>query len=148
MMETYTEMLNTSEFAKRVANDLNKKYNSNYTYKDISKCISMTDNKIKMPVWGPYSKKYMGISKIINELADKGARYDFSIHPTLWNSSTPVPNVTVPSNYHLWNCKNDYTFYSYLAPLSASSFIIFDMPIYFLEYGPHTGIFIDRKSVV
>lgn len=37
----------------------------------------MTDNKIKMPVWGPYSKKYMGISKIINELADKGARYDF-----------------------------------------------------------------------
>ena len=49
----------------------------------------MTDNKIKMPVWGPYSKKYMGISKIINELADKGARYDFSIHPTLWNSSTP-----------------------------------------------------------
>lgn len=73
----------------------------------------MTDNKIKMPVWGPYSKKYMGISKIINELADKGARYDFSIHPTLWNSSTPVPNVTVPSNYHLWNCKNDYTFYSY-----------------------------------
>lgn len=70
----------------------------------------MTDNKIKMPVWGPYSKKYMGISKIINELADKGARYDFSVHPTLWNSSTPVPNVTVPSNYHLWNCKNDYTF--------------------------------------
>ena len=59
----------------------------------------MTDNKIKMPVWGPYSKKYMGISKIVNELADKGARYDFSVHPTLWNSSTPVPNVTVPSNY-------------------------------------------------
>ena len=49
----------------------------------------MTDNKIKMPVWGPYSKKYMGISKIVNELADKGARYDFSVHPTLWNSSTP-----------------------------------------------------------
>lgn len=73
----------------------------------------MTDNKIKMPVWGPYSKKYMGISKIVNELADKGARYDFSVHPTLWNSSTPVPNVTVPSNYHLWSCKNDYTFYSY-----------------------------------
>lgn len=30
-----------NEFAKRVANDLNKKYNSNYTYKDISKCISI-----------------------------------------------------------------------------------------------------------
>ena len=42
----------------------------------------MTDNKIKMPVWGPYSKKYMSISKIVNELADKGSRYDFSVHPT------------------------------------------------------------------
>lgn len=42
MMETYTEMLNTSEFAKRVANELNKKYSSNYTYKDISKSIAIT----------------------------------------------------------------------------------------------------------
>lgn len=72
----------------------------------------MTTKNI-MPQWGPYSKKYMGLSKIIGELADEGARFDFSIHPTLWNSSTPVPNVTVPSNYHLWNCKSDYTFFSY-----------------------------------
>lgn len=73
----------------------------------------MQENKVKMPVWGPYSKKYMGISRIIKSLADVGARYDFSVHPTLWNSSTPVPNVTVPSSYHLWNCKSDYTFFSY-----------------------------------
>ncbi|MGN0521968.1 MAG: MGH1-like glycoside hydrolase domain-containing protein [Eubacterium sp.] len=70
-------------------------------------------DQIKMPLWGPYSKKYMGISRIIEELADAGARFDFSIHPTLWNSATPVANVTVPSNYHLWNCKSDYTYYSY-----------------------------------
>lgn len=66
-----------------------------------------------MPKWGPYSKKYMGISKIIDSLADAGARFDFSVHPTLWNSATPVPNVTVPSNYHLWSCKSDYSFFSY-----------------------------------
>lgn len=69
--------------------------------------------KVTMPQWGPYSKKYMGISKIIDEFSDRGARYDFSVHPTLWNSATPVPNVTVPSGYHLWNCKSDYTFFSY-----------------------------------
>lgn len=73
----------------------------------------MQDNKVKMPVWGPYSKKYMGISRVMESLADVGARYDFSVHPTLWNSSTPVPNVTVPSSYHLWNCKSDYTYFSY-----------------------------------
>ncbi|MCC8073634.1 MAG: hypothetical protein LIO62_05860 [Clostridiales bacterium] len=70
-------------------------------------------NSFKMPMWGPYSKKYMGISKIVESLSDVGARFDFSVHPTLWNSSTPVPNVTVPSDYHLWNCSSDYTFYSY-----------------------------------
>ncbi len=73
----------------------------------------MSKNTIKMPLWGPYSKKYMGLSKIIKDMEDVGARFDFSVHPTLWNSSTPVPNVTVPSNYHLWHCESDYTFYSY-----------------------------------
>ncbi len=73
----------------------------------------MSKKTISMPIWGPYSKKYMGISKIIEELAADGARFDFAVHPTLWNSATPVPNVTVPSNYHLWHCKSDYTFFSY-----------------------------------
>lgn len=69
--------------------------------------------KFTMPQWGPYSKKYMGLSKITDAYKAVGARFDFSVHPTLWNSATPVPNVTVPSNYHLWHCKSDYTFYSY-----------------------------------
>lgn len=75
--------------------------------------IKTSQDKIIMPEWGPYSKKYMGISKIIKEFKDVGARFDFSVHPTLWNSATPVPNVTVPSGYHLWSCKSDYTFFSY-----------------------------------
>lgn len=87
----------------------------------------MKDNKIKMPVWGPYSKKYMGISKIISELEDVGARFDFSVHPTLWNSSTPVPNVTVPSAYHLWSCKEDYTFYSYRYELMWKDLVYADL---------------------
>ncbi|MGN0457343.1 MAG: MGH1-like glycoside hydrolase domain-containing protein [Eubacterium sp.] len=73
-----------------------------------------------MPLWGPYSKKYMGISRILGEIDNKNersfataARFDFIVHPTLWNSSTPVPNVTVPSAYHLWKCSTDYSFYSY-----------------------------------
>lgn len=73
----------------------------------------MSKATIKMPLWGPYSKKYMGLSKIIEDMAEVGARFDFSVHPTLWNSATPVPNVTVPSNYHLWHCKSDYSYFSY-----------------------------------
>lgn len=42
MMETYTEMLNTNEFAKKMASELNKKYSTNYSYKDIGKSISIS----------------------------------------------------------------------------------------------------------
>ena len=51
--------------------------------------------------------------QIIPALSDEGGRFDFTVHPTLWNSSTPVPNVTVPSAYHLWECSPDYTYYAY-----------------------------------
>ncbi len=71
------------------------------------------NNKIKMPLWGPYSKKYMGISRIEKNCGYDGVRMDFAVHPTLWNSSTPVPNVTVPSAYHPWECSSDYSYYSY-----------------------------------
>ena len=68
---------------------------------------------MKMPLWGPYSKKYFGLSQIIPALKAEGGRFDFTVHPTLWNSSVPVPNVTVPSAYHLWECSPDYTYYAY-----------------------------------
>ena len=77
-------------------------------------------NKPALPIWGPYSKKYMGISRVLGKLNNKSGksfadavRFDFTVHPTIWNSATPVPNVTVPSNYHLWKCATDYSFYSY-----------------------------------
>jgi hypothetical protein len=69
--------------------------------------------KFNMPLWGPYSKKYMGLSRIVDSLSREGARFDFAVHPTLWNSSTPVPNATVPSAYHLWQSSADFNFYSY-----------------------------------
>ena len=81
---------------------------------------TLMSNKSVLPVWGPYSKKYMGISRVMGDLKNKSGltsadavRFDFTVHPTVWNSSTPVPNVTVPSSYHLWKCSEDYTFYSY-----------------------------------
>ena len=70
-------------------------------------------NQVKMPLWGSYSKKYMGLSKILPSLSKEGGRFDFTVHPTLWNSATPVPNVTFPSGYHLWECAPDFSYYSY-----------------------------------
>ena len=77
-------------------------------------------SKPKLPAWGPYSKKYMGISRVLGRIENKtgktfadAVRFDFTVHPNIWNSATPVPNVTVPSSYHLWKCATDYSFYSY-----------------------------------
>lgn len=63
--------------------------------------------------WGPYSKKYMGISRIVDEDRKAGVRFDCAVHPTIANSNVPVPNVTVPSNYHPWSCNKDFSHFSY-----------------------------------
>ena len=66
-----------------------------------------------IPKWGPYSKKYMGISRIVDDNHKSGVRFDLTVHPTLANTNVPVPNVTVPSNYHPWSCNNNLTHFSY-----------------------------------
>lgn len=87
----------------------------------------MSTQESKIPLWGPYSKKYMGISRIIDSDMKSGARFDFVVHPTVWNSAVPVPNVTVPSSYHLWKCKGDYSFYSYRYELMWKDLIYADV---------------------
>lgn len=66
-----------------------------------------------LPEWGPYSKKYMGVSRIVDKERMRGIRFDCVVHPTIANSNVPVPNVTVPSNYHPWRCNQDLTHFSY-----------------------------------
>lgn len=66
-----------------------------------------------MPVWGPYSKKYMGLSRIMKESEISGARFDLAVYPTYANSAVPVPNVTVPSDYHPWDCDVKSMFFRY-----------------------------------
>ena len=51
----------------------------------------MTENKIKMPVWRPYSKKYMGISKIIKRTCGKVIMQD-----TIFLSPTAIGTVRRP----------------------------------------------------
>lgn len=71
------------------------------------------NTKIGMPLYGPYSKKYMGISKIITSGGLSGTRFDLVLHPTLINSSVPVPNTTFPAGYHPWEASGDLSFFAY-----------------------------------
>lgn len=97
----------------------------------------MKNSSNTMPLWGPYSKKYMGISRVVDTDMPSGARFDFSVHPTVWNSSVSVPNVTYPSNYHLWSCKGDYSFYSYRYELMWKDMIYCDVSFSRIQNGAY-----------
>lgn len=71
------------------------------------------ENRHSMPLWGPYSKKYMGLSRIMKESRIPGSRFDLVVYPTYANSGVPVPNVTVPSDYHPWACDTEGRFFRY-----------------------------------
>lgn len=72
----------------------------------------MLDKFNCLPLWGPYSKKYAGISRIADHEKYKGIRFDFSVAPAVHAFDIRVPNVTLPSAYHPWLCSEDYSFYS------------------------------------
>ena len=67
----------------------------------------------RLGFWGPYSKKYSGISRIVDHKTEGGVRFDCVVSPAIENADSRVPNVTVPVGVHPWEAKADYSFYSY-----------------------------------
>ena len=70
----------------------------------VSKCFSP---------WGPYGKKYMGLSRIADHAFKSGIRFDFTVAPAVFGMDIRIPNVTVPSGCHPWQASGDYSFFSY-----------------------------------
>ena len=50
--------------------------------------------------WGPYSKRYAGISHIPD--MRKGIRFDFSVMPGYYRNRQLVPHVLFESSYYPW----------------------------------------------
>ncbi len=65
------------------------------------------------PKWGPYGKKYMGISRIADHSFAKGVRYDITAVPSVFGGDIKIPNVTLPSGCHPWRCTGDYSLVTY-----------------------------------
>lgn len=72
----------------------------------------MTCSKI-FSAWGPYGKKYMGLSRIAEHKQKSGVRFDLTVVPSIFGGDIKIPNVTVPSGCHPWLASGDYSFYSY-----------------------------------
>ncbi|WP_217606903.1 hypothetical protein [Chitinophaga sp. GbtcB8] len=66
---------------------------------------------LRLPSWGPYSKRYAGISHIPD--LTSGMRFDFSVLPGYYRNKLLVPNVRFESSYFPWNVKNDLSAITY-----------------------------------
>ena len=66
---------------------------------------------ISLSAWGPYSKKYAGVSHIYDMKA--GMRFDFSVLPGFYRNKILIPNVQFESGYFPWEVNDDLTRYTY-----------------------------------
>jgi len=60
--------------------------------------------------WGPYSKKYFGLSHISD--GKRGISFDFSIFPWLNSRDSKLPSVLAPENTHPWEAASNLDFYT------------------------------------
>lgn len=65
------------------------------------------------PAWGPYGKKYMGISRIADHKFAKGVRFDVTVAPAVFGGDIKVPNTTLPCGCHPWRCSPNYSVFTY-----------------------------------
>lgn len=65
---------------------------------------------LSLPAWGPYTKKYSGISHIPAQ--KDGVRFDLAVFPGLYRRRVDVPNVTFESGYHVWKAAPDLSCYT------------------------------------
>ena len=66
---------------------------------------------LNLPEWGPYTKKYSGISHIPNK--EQGIRFDLSVFPGFYRRKTEVPNVFYESGFHPWESSPNFEYVSF-----------------------------------
>ncbi len=74
------------------------------------KSLAQTHDLPSLPDWGPYSKKYFGISHIPD--ARRGLCFDWSLFPVLTGGTVQLPSVIDPCGVHPWEAAPGLDFYS------------------------------------
>ena len=59
--------------------------------------LSKSGHDLSLPDWGPYSKKFAGISHISDK--SEGWRFDFSISPGQYRRNFMMPDTLMESQY-------------------------------------------------
>jgi len=75
--------------------------------------IAAVENQhdLTLPAWGPYTKRYIGISHVPSPGA--GLRFDLSVFPGQYRRKATPPNVLFESGYYPWEATPDLGFFSF-----------------------------------
>jgi len=84
-----------------------------------------------LPLWGPYSKRYMGCSHIPK--LESGFRFDFSVMPGLHRRKIEVPNIGWECGYFPLAASPDLRFHSHRHPVSGDGASYCDVEFYNLS---------------
>jgi hypothetical protein len=66
---------------------------------------------LSLPDWGPYSKRYIGVSNIPD--IKSGLRFDLSVFPGFYRRKVFVPNVLFENEYHPWEASPNLEYFSF-----------------------------------
>ncbi len=72
---------------------------------------SEEQHDLNLSDWGPYTKRYIGISHIPEP--ESGKRFDLSVFPGFYRRGVTVPNVMWESGYHPWEASTDLSYVSH-----------------------------------
>jgi len=75
------------------------------------KKLTNTHDIPQLSSWGPYSKKYAGISHIPH--IEEGLRFDISVMPGYYRNKVLIPNVRFESGYFPWQVSPDMSSVTY-----------------------------------
>lgn len=81
--------------------------------------------------WGPYSKRYAGISHIPD--MRKGIRFDFSVMPGYYRNRQLVPHVLFESSYYPWEINPEMTCITYRYELEWKDRVYTDVTYHILD---------------
>ncbi len=105
--------------------------NGFYFKPEILDGLKDTHDVVSLPSWGPYSKKYAGISHI--PVKSDGLRFDVSVLPGLYRGRVMVPNVLYESAYYPWEVTSDYSKITYRYQLEWKDKLYVDVSYYPLD---------------
>ncbi len=104
--------------------------------------LDNTHDVISLPQWGPYSKKYAGISHIPE--VSKGLRFDVTAMPGYYRNRVLVPNVLFESSYYPWDINKDLTKITYRYELEWKDKVFVDVTYSVLD---STTVLVDMHCV-